>query len=69
MKKHAHLHQLSVEELEKRIQEATLTLRRLRFAHAVSKLENPMQLRNTKREIARLKTILTAKKKQATTQK
>lgn len=61
MKKYAQLHELSVQDLENRIQEATATLRRLRFSHAVSQLENPMQLRTIKREIARLNTILSAK--------
>jgi large subunit ribosomal protein L29 len=61
MKKYAKLHELSVQDLEKKIQETTATLRRLRFSHAVSQLENPMRLRNTRREIARLKTILSAK--------
>ncbi|WP_448519301.1 50S ribosomal protein L29 [Rhodoflexus sp.] len=62
MKKYAQLHKLSVQDLENRIQEASARLRRLRFSHAVSQLENPMQLRNVKREIARLNTILSAKK-------
>ncbi|MCS7017663.1 MAG: 50S ribosomal protein L29 [Cytophagales bacterium] len=65
MKKYAHLHELSVEDLESRIVEAKATLRRLRFSHAVSPLANPMQLRNLKREIARLNTILSAKKAQS----
>lgn len=62
MKKYAYLHELSVEELQNKIEEAKSTLRRLRFSHAVSPLENPMQLRNLKRHIARMNTILSAKK-------
>ncbi len=31
---------------------------RLRFQHATNQLENPLQLRSVKRDIARVKTIL-----------
>ena len=37
-------------------------LKKLEFAHAISPLENPMSIRNLRRELARLKTEL--KKKQ-----
>lgn len=35
---------------------------RLRFQHGVRQLENPAQLRKIKRDIARMKTILTERK-------
>ncbi|WP_121356388.1 50S ribosomal protein L29 [Flavisolibacter nicotianae] len=53
---------LSVEDLTARIQEDELRLKKLEFAHAISPLENPMNIRNLRREVARLKTEL--KKKQ-----
>ena len=53
---------LSVEDLTARIQEDELRLKKLEFAHAISPLENPMNIRNLRRELARLKTEL--KKKQ-----
>lgn len=53
---------LSVEDLTARIKEDELRLKKLEFAHAISPLENPMNIRNLRRELARLKTEL--KKKQ-----
>lgn len=37
-------------------------LRQLRFAHAISPIENPMRIRHTRRLIARLKTAENASK-------
>jgi large subunit ribosomal protein L29 len=53
---------LSVEDLQARIKEDELRLKKLEFAHAISPLENPMSIRNLRRELARLKTEF--KKKQ-----
>ena len=53
---------LSVEDLQARIKEDELRLKKLEFGHAISPLENPMSIRNLRRELARLKTEL--KKKQ-----
>ena len=53
---------LGEEDLQARIKEDELRLKKLEFAHAISPLENPMSIRNLRRELARLKTEL--KKKQ-----
>jgi large subunit ribosomal protein L29 len=53
---------LSDQDLEARIKEDELRLKKLEFAHALSPLENPMSIRSLRRELARLKTEL--KKKQ-----
>ena len=53
---------LNEQDLQARIQEDELRLKKLEFAHAISPLENPMTIRNLRREVARLKTEL--KKKQ-----
>jgi len=53
---------LSEQDLQARIKEDELRLKKLEFAHAISPLENPMSIRNLRRELARLKTEL--KKKQ-----
>jgi len=53
---------LNEQELVARIKEDELRLKKLEFAHAISPLENPMSIRNLRRELARLKTEL--KKKQ-----
>ena len=51
------LRQLSGPELEGKAQELTQELFNLRFQLGTGRLENPMQLRKTKRTIARVKTI------------
>ncbi|MFM7837924.1 MAG: 50S ribosomal protein L29 [Chitinophagaceae bacterium] len=45
-------------DLKARIQEDELRLKKLEFAHAISPLENPMSIRDLRKDIARLKTIL-----------
>lgn len=53
---------LNEQDLQARIKEDELRMKKLEFAHAISPLENPMGIRNLRRELARLKTEL--KKKQ-----
>jgi len=53
---------LNDQDLAARIKEDELRLKKLEFAHAISPLENPMSIRNLRRELSRLKTEL--KKKQ-----
>lgn len=52
-------------DLQAKIQEDELRLKKLTFAHAVSPLENPMTIRGVRRDLARLKSEL--KKRQLTT--
>ena len=54
--KYKEVQQLSPEELSERLEQERVNLRKLRFAHALSALENPMKLRATRRLIARLTT-------------
>lgn len=49
---------MSQDDLKARIQEDELRLKKLEFAHAISPLENPVSIRNLRRDIARLKTEL-----------
>lgn len=53
---------LSEQDLQARIREDEMRLKKLEFAHALSPLENPMSIRTLRRELSRLKTEL--KKKQ-----
>jgi large subunit ribosomal protein L29 len=53
---------LNDQDLQAKIKEDELRLKKLEFAHALSPLENPMTIRSLRRELARLKTEL--KKKQ-----
>ena len=47
---------LNVQDLHAKIQEDQLRLKKLEFAHAISPLENPMNIRALRRDIARIKT-------------
>lgn len=49
---------MSEADLKARIQEDELRLKKLEFAHAISPLENPMSIRDLRRDVARLKTEL-----------
>ena len=57
--------EMSEVDLIARIQEDELRLKKLSFAHAVSPLENPMNIRGVRRDIARLKTALKSKQAEA----
>jgi large subunit ribosomal protein L29 len=59
--KNSEIKQLSVEQMQEAIATAELKLQKLDFAHAISPIENPMQIRHTKKEIARLKTEMHAR--------
>ena len=48
----------SVHELETREKELSEQLFKLRFQRATGRIENPMKIRQVKREIARIKTLL-----------
>jgi large subunit ribosomal protein L29 len=48
-------------DLKARIQEDELRLKKLEFAHAISPLENPMSIRDLRKDVARLKTELRKK--------
>jgi large subunit ribosomal protein L29 len=52
------LKDLNENDLEARITEDKLRLKKLEFAHAISPLENPLSVRGLRRDIARLKTEL-----------
>lgn len=52
---------MSEADLKARIQEDELRLKKLEFAHAISPLENPMSIRDLRKDVARLKTELRKK--------
>ena len=49
---------MSVEELKVQLQDSMLSLENLRFQKALQQLENPLRIRQTRREIAQIKTML-----------
>jgi large subunit ribosomal protein L29 len=55
------LKDLSVEELCQKERELAAEMFNLRFRHATGQLENTMALRKTRKDIARVKTILSEK--------
>ncbi|MEI8109402.1 MAG: 50S ribosomal protein L29 [Chitinophagia bacterium] len=55
------LKDMSTADLSAKIQDDQLRLKKLEFAHAISPLENPMNIRTLRRDIARLKTELKKK--------
>lgn len=50
-------------ELEAKLVELKTELFNLRFSHATHQLTNPMQLKITKRDIARIKTVMSERAK------
>jgi large subunit ribosomal protein L29 len=62
--KNSDIKALSADELKEKIVSEVEALRKVKFAHQVSALENPMKIKETKKLIARLKTELTGKESQ-----
>jgi large subunit ribosomal protein L29 len=56
--KTSEIKELTNKEIVEKIQVENENLVRLRLNHAVSPLDNPMKLKDTKKTLARLKTIL-----------
>ena len=59
--KNSEIKALTAAELKDKISAETEALRKLRFAHKVSAIENPMRISSTRKLIARLNTELRAK--------
>lgn len=55
--------EMTTEEIKDKISDEKAALTKLKMHHAVSQLENPMQLRYRRRDIARFKTELTKREK------
>ena len=62
--KNAEIKAYSVDELTEKIGSEQEALRKLKFAHQISAIENPLKIQETRRLIARLKTELRAKELQ-----
>ncbi|UTW67374.1 50S ribosomal protein L29 [bacterium SCSIO 12643] len=57
--KQSEIKELTTNELVERIEVESASLQKLRMVHAVSPLENPMQIRDARRNVARLKSEVT----------
>jgi large subunit ribosomal protein L29 len=62
--KNSEITGLNVVELKEKILSEQEGLRKMKFAHQVSAIENPMKIKETRRLISKLKTVLTAKERQ-----
>jgi|TARA_B100000809_G_C15079708_1_gene509191 large subunit ribosomal protein L29 len=63
--KSGEIKDLSVEDLREKIGEMEVVQEKLVLTHQISPLENPLQLRWSRRDIARLKTELRKRELQA----
>jgi large subunit ribosomal protein L29 len=61
--KNSEIKALSQQELQEKVALEKENLMKLKFAHAISPIENPMKIRHTRKLIARLSTELGAKAK------
>ena len=60
------LRELSVDDLQARAKELEDQLFRMRLQQSLGQLDAPLKLRFTRRDLARIKTVITEKQKAAT---
>ena len=60
--KTSEIREFSIKEIEERIENEKNFLFRQRLNHAITPLDNPLKLRESRRNIARLNTLLNQKK-------
>lgn len=63
--KQQEISKLSVEELKAKIATANETMLKMKLGHKVTPLENPIQIRDVRRSIARMNTELSKRENQA----
>lgn len=56
--KTAELKDLSVDDLNEKLEEMIIAQEKLELAHAVSTIENPLRIKSNRKDIARIKTEL-----------
>ncbi|MDC8106432.1 MULTISPECIES: 50S ribosomal protein L29 [Chryseobacterium] len=59
--KKAEIKNLSAEDIQAKLTEAKAEFSKMKLAHKISPLENPIQIRDLRKTIARLNTELTTK--------
>ena len=59
--KATEIRDLNADEIQQKVADLKEALFNLRFQHEIGQLENPKKIGETKKDIARLKTILNAK--------
>jgi large subunit ribosomal protein L29 len=63
--KQQEITQLSVKDVQDHISNLSEQLAKMKLAHSVAPIENPMQIRKMRKTIARLKTEVTKREAQA----
>jgi len=64
--KAGEIKEMSVEDIKERIEDLSVQQEKLKMTHAVSQLENPVQIKANRKDIARLKTELRKRELEAT---
>ncbi|MBN2482505.1 MAG: 50S ribosomal protein L29 [Bacteroidales bacterium] len=60
----SEIRELTAKEIEERLENEKNLIFRQKMNHAISPLDNPMKIRETRRNIARLETILRLKRQE-----
>ncbi len=58
--KASEIREMSVNELNEKLGDLKAELFNLRFQHTINQLDNPMRLKEVKKDIARIKTMIRA---------
>jgi len=61
-KKYLELQEFSDADLQSELQQTEAQFQKLKFDHAIKGLDNPIVLREVRRDIARIKTVMSANK-------
>lgn len=64
--KQEHYTDLSLEELKDKLTEKQNALQKLKHTHTISPIENPLLIKSTRKEVARVQTELTKRLHKAT---
>ncbi len=59
----SEINQLADKDLREKLEQTEAALQNMKLNHQVTPLENPMQIKATRRDIARMKTVLAQRAK------
>ena len=63
--KQSEINNLSLADLQDKLAEFQKQLSELNMAHTITPIENPLQIRSTRRTVARLQTAITQRQQEA----
>jgi len=63
--KQSEINNLSIADLQDKLTEHQKQLTELNMAHAITPLENPLQIRSARKTVARLQTAITQRQQEA----